>query len=54
MGPGSRSLRSLVRDDEGEFIPDSPTFVIASEAKQPISPRQKNGLLRRIAPRNDD
>jgi hypothetical protein len=28
--------------------------VIASEAKQSISPRRKKGLLRRFAPRNDD
>jgi hypothetical protein len=27
--------------------------VIASEAKQSISPQSKSGLLRRFAPRND-
>jgi hypothetical protein len=29
------------------------SVVIASEAKQSISPRSKYGLLRRFAPRND-
>jgi hypothetical protein len=31
-----------------------PNVVIASEAKQSIAPQNKCGLLRRVAPRNDD
>jgi hypothetical protein len=44
---GSGALRGEVAKSRLEF------HVIASEAKQSISPRKKNGLFRRFAPRND-
>jgi len=70
MGPGSRSLCSLVRDDEIDSIFSNSQFwghrhCERSEAIHGAAPR-KNGLLRRgvyhrarrrrdpLAPRNDD
>src|SRR6266478_3155027 len=45
---------SLFLDAIFELVPLSSYVVIASGAKQSISPRRKAGLLRRFAPRNDD
>jgi hypothetical protein len=57
MGPGSRSLYSLVRDDEIDSIFKQPILrppSLRAQAKQSMGPRKgKNGLLRRVAPRND-
>jgi hypothetical protein len=48
MGPGSRSRSSLVRDDVELFsrfkISNSHFIVIASEAKQSISPPKKEWI----------
>jgi hypothetical protein len=57
IGPGSRSLRSLVRDDEIDSIFQTANFeaVIASVSEAiHRAAQRKNGLLRRFAPRNDD
>jgi hypothetical protein len=67
MGPGSRSLRSLVRDDEIDSIFKQPILrpSLRANGSRERAPddrlreaihraaQSKNGLLRRFAPRND-
>jgi hypothetical protein len=64
LRPSGYAWRSHVMPEGRSVVPgeahlgedgprQAPFSVIASEAKQSIVPQNKNGLLRRVAPRND-